>query len=214
MVGFDLHVITRRDRRRGRDHLAVARAALEGGARLVQLRDKKMGARALWEVGRSMRELTRSRGAAFVVNDRVDIALGVEADGVHLGPEDMPIEVARHVLGRQAIIGASVASPVEAQAAEAAGASYVSVGSIFATASKSDAGAPIGTQAIADIKRAVSVPVLAIGGISCENVKAVIDAGADGVAVISAVAEAEDMVAATAALLRAIREARLMREQE
>ncbi len=208
MPDFDVCVITPQPERRGRSHIDIARAALDGGASFIQLRDETVSDRALWEMGWALRRLTRERGATFVVNDRADIALAVEADGVHLGREDLPVESARCIMGRRAIIGASVADSEEARAAEAAGASYVSVGSIFSTASKPDAGAAIGPAAIAEIKAEVGLPVLAIGGINCDNVGAVIEAGADGVAVISAVADAEDMVAAVEHLRRLIGHAR------
>jgi thiamine-phosphate pyrophosphorylase len=186
----------------------VAAAALEGGARVVQLREKSLCDRALWELAREMRRLSRRHGAVLIVNDRVDVALAVEADGVHLGQEDMPAPAARRIMGPEAIIGVSVGSVQEACAAEREGASYVSLGSIFPTGSKTDAGKAVGVGAIAELKHAVGLPVLAIGGINCDNVEAVIRAGADGAAVISAVAEAEDMVEATRELLRRIRGAR------
>lgn len=208
MIEGGLCVITRRVERLGRDHRDVAAAALEGGARLIQVRDKELSTRRLFEVVLDIRPLVRAAGARLVVNDRVDIALAAEADGVHLGDEDLPAAQARRLLGPQAIVGVSVASAAEARAAEAAGASYVSVGSIFATGSKPDAGRPIGAAAIGEIKRAVEVPVLAIGGIRRDNAAEVIRAGADGVAVISAVAEAADMASATAELLRLIGGAR------
>ena len=216
MVEFDLCVITCRgeglkhghmaELRRG--HIEVARAALEGGARLIQLREKRLEGRALWGVAQAMRALTHKYGAALIVNDRVDIALAAEADGVHLGQEDIPLAVARRLLGSEAVIGVSVSSEKEAEAAEKEGASYVSVGSIFPTASKSDAGEAIGVEPLSRIKRVVGLPVLAIGGVNCDNVQAVIRAGADGVAVISAIAEAEDMVEATSRLKSLIAEAR------
>lgn len=206
MSPFPLCVITARVPRLGRDHQQVAQAALVGGAPMVQLRDKELSTVDFLEVAEQMRKLTRDHGATLIINDRWTVAFLVEADGVHLGPEDKPVATVRHLLGPEAVIGASVASVEEAQAAEAAGASYVSVGAIYATPSKADAGEPIGLQPIGDIKRAVTLPVLAIGGITCDNVEAVIRAGADGVAVISAVAEAEDMVGATRALLARIRQ--------
>lgn len=207
MVDYTLCVITSRVPARGRDHQDVARAALEGGAPMIQLRDKDMSTAELVEVARELRALTRAHGAAFIVNDRVDVALAAGADGVHLGIDDLPLSAARRLMGAGAVVGASAANAEEARAAQAAGASYVSVGAIYATASKSDAGAPIGLGPLGEIKRAVAVPVLAIGGITCENVEAVIRAGADGAAVISAVAEAEDMVQATRTLLARIRRA-------
>ncbi len=207
MAEFHLCAITTRCGRLGRSHLEVARGALEGGCRLIQLRDKEMTTAEMVKVAEQMRRLTSEYGAAFIVNDRVDVALAAGADGVHLGPDDMPVQTARRLMGPGAVIGASVANVTEAGAAEAAGASYVSVGAIYVTPSKADAGAPVGVGPIGEIKRTVSVPVLAIGGITCENVTEVVRAGADGVAVISAVCGAEDMAQATRALLARIRQA-------
>jgi len=205
---FDLCVITHQLARLGRDHLAVARAALQGGASMIQLRDKEMTTRALVEVAQELRRLTEQNQTTFIVNDRVDVAQAVGADGVHLGPDDMPVTIARRLLGPKAVIGASVADPGEARAAEAAGANYVSVGAVYPTASKANAGDAVGVRAITSVKRVAGVPVLAIGGINCDNVETVIEAGADGAAVIAAVAEADDMVLATEALLTVIHRAR------
>jgi len=207
MPDWSLCVITRRGAP-GRDHLDIARAALRGGARLIQLRDKEMSGRALLEAARRLADLAQGHGGVLIVNDRLDVALAAGADGVHLGEEDLPIAAARRVLGDEAIIGASVANAQQAAEAEAAGATYVSVGSVFPTGSKADAGEPIGLAAVREVKRKVRLPVLAIGGISRDNVTEVIRAGADGVAVISAVASADDMERATAELLRLIADAR------
>jgi len=207
MPDWSLCVITRRGAP-GRDHLDIARAALRGGARLIQLRDKEMSGRALFEAARRLADLAHGHGGVLIVNDRLDVALAAGADGVHLGEEDLPIAAARRVLGDEAIIGASVANAQQAAEAEAAGATYVSVGSVFPTGSKADAGEPIGLAAVREVKRKVRLPVLAIGGISRDNVTEVIRAGADGVAVISAVASADDMERATAELLRLIADAR------
>jgi thiamine-phosphate diphosphorylase len=208
MLDFNLCVITQRVEHLNRGHLDVARAALRGGVRMIQLRDKSLPDRELCEVAREMKRLARESGAVLIVNDRSDIALATGADGVHLGQGDIPIEAARRILGGEAVIGASVADPSEAGEAEEQGASYVSVGSVFATTSKADAGGPIGIAPIVEIKRATRLPVIAIGGISLDNVVSVIRGGADGVAVISAVAEAEDMVVAASELRRLVAEAR------
>jgi thiamine-phosphate diphosphorylase len=205
---FDLCVITSRSARFGRGHLDVAQAALDGGCRFLQLRDKELSSRALLDLGRQMRQLCREYQAVFVVNDRLDIAFAAEADGVHLGQDDLPIAEARRLLGPKAIVGASASTAEAARRAEAEGASYLGVGPVYATASKDNAGAAIGLSPISDIKANISLPVLAIGGINRDNMSAVIGAGADGVAVISAVSEAEDMVSATAGLIEAIRAAR------
>jgi len=203
-AGYELCLITRAVRRLGRSHLAVAQAALLGGARFLQFREKEMTAREMLAAARSLRQLTRDFGARFVVNDRVDIALAVGADGVHLGEVDLPIPVARRLLGRSATIGASVATVEAAQAAQAAGADYLGVGPIYPTGSKADAGAAIGLEPLRRIADAVDLPVLAVGGITVANAAEAIRAGAAGVAVISAVSDAEDMVSATEALLEAV----------
>jgi thiamine-phosphate pyrophosphorylase len=208
MARFDLCVITAHAERPRRGHVDVARAALEGGATMIQLREKDLSTRALLELAEQIGALTREHSAAFVVNDRVDVALAAEADGVHLGMEDMPIATARRLLGAERLIGASVDDPADARRAEAAGADYLGVGPVFATGSKADAGDPIGLGPIGEIKRAVSIPVLAIGGLTCDNVENVIRAGADGIAVISAVTEAADMVAATRALRDCVQKTR------
>jgi len=208
MVSYDLCVVTRDVENLQRGHLEVARAALAGGATMIQLREKNLSGRALLALAETLRELTRAHGATFIVNDRVDIALASGADGVHVGHEDIPVAAARRILGADAIIGASVDNVPDAQAAEAAGASYLGVGPVYPTGSKADAGAAIGVGRVGEVAAAVSIPVLAIGGLTCDNVHAAIEAGADGAAVISAVAEADDMEDAARLLVRCIRAAR------
>jgi len=210
---YGLYVIT--ERRQGRSHADVARAALASGARAVQLRDKEMPVRDLLTVAEELREICAKAGALFIVNDRLDVAMASQADGVHFGPDDMPVAAARRALvgcgRRRFIIGASVATVEEAQQAVADGADYVSVGSMFVTGTKPDAGAPVGLQRLAEIRRAVSLPVAAIGGITVDNVAQVMRAGADAPAVISAVSRAHDMEAATRDLARIIDETRQAR---
>jgi thiamine-phosphate diphosphorylase len=201
-------VITEARAELGRTHQQVAGAALSGGARLIQLREKRLGDRKLLEVARELRLITREAGAALIINDRLDIALASRADGVHLGPDDLPVAAARKLAGEELIIGASVSNLEEAQAAAEAGATYLGVGSVYATGTKADAGAPVGLEPVREIKKAVSLPVLAIGGITAANAAEVIGAGADGVAVVTAVSEAEDMAAATRELLAAVDRAR------
>jgi thiamine-phosphate pyrophosphorylase len=215
MPTYDLCVITRNVAHLNRTHLDVARAALAGGATIIQFRDKQLDSRALFDLALQLRQLARAHGATFIVNDRVDIALASDANGVHLGQTDLPVAVARQLMGPpRSLIGCSASSPAEAEEAEAAGASYLGVGPIYVTGSKPDAGEAIGAAAIAQIRRAVRIPLLAIGGITCQNVAEVIAAGADGIAVIAAVAEAPDMVAAAADLRRCVQEARRARNPE
>ena len=175
-------------------------AALAGGAGAIQLRGKHLTTRALLEVGTAMRDLCRRHDALFIVNDRVDVALALEADGAHLGEDDLPLAVARRLLGPAAIIGASYATPELARAAEADGADYLGIGPVYATGSKADAGEAIGVAGLRAIVQATRLPVVGIGGIGLDNVTEVMAAGAVGVAVISAVVAAEDITAAAAAL--------------
>ncbi|MCG0278758.1 MAG: thiamine phosphate synthase [Thermanaeromonas sp.] len=203
-VQYDLYVITSSELSRGRETLEVVQAALAGGATIIQLREKNWPARKLVEVGREIRKLTKEAGAGFIVNDRLDIALALEADGVHIGQEDLPVDVARRLLGPGKILGVSVGSVEEAKEAVAQGADYLGVGSIFATASKTDAGPPVGVELIRQIKKEVNVPVVGIGGINLSNAAQVIEAGADGVAVISAVVSAEDIKSAARSLLKIV----------
>jgi thiamine-phosphate pyrophosphorylase len=191
-----LHVLTDREWSRGRDMLTVATAALDGGATVIQLRDKHASTRTLIEEGLALRALTRQRGALLIVNDRVDVALAVEADGAHVGQEDLPPVMARRLLGSGRILGVSAATIQEAREAVVAGADYLGVGPIFATATKADAGPATGTRLLSECAREFSLPLIAIGGITVENAAQVIQAGATGIAVITAVVHAEDITGA------------------
>lgn len=202
-MGYDLYVITDAAIGRGRSHAEQARLAVEGGADVVQLRDKTLSSRGLLATAREMRAVTRDAGALFVVNDRLDIALAAGADGVHLGQDDLPVAAARSIAPSGFIVGVSVGSPAEAAVAAAGGADYVALSPTFATGSKADAGPGRGLDMLRTVRSAVSVPLLAIGGIGPENVGEVIGAGADGVAVISAVVGQED-AAGAARRLRAL----------
>jgi thiamine-phosphate pyrophosphorylase len=205
---YDLYVITDPVLSRGRSHVEIARAALEGGADAVQLRDKSATAFNLGLAAREIQPLARKFGAVFVVNDRVDVALLADADGAHVGPDDLPAREARKLLPRPRILGVSAGSPEEAKRAARDGADYLGVGPVFPTATKPDAGEPLGVDRLAAIARAVPIPVVAIGGITVENVGQVFAAGAAGAAVVSAVAAAGDVAAAARALKRRIAETR------
>jgi thiamine-phosphate pyrophosphorylase len=211
MVDWDVYLVTQASLSAGRSTPEIVEAAIEGGVGVVQLREKDRSARERYEIGREVRELTREAGVTFVVNDRVDLAQALDADGVHLGDDDLPVQVARDLLGSEAIIGRSVATVGEATAAEAAGADYLGVGVVYRTESKDDvpeANHGIGPERVAEIAAAVDVPMVGIGGITVENADEVIAAGADGVAVISAITAAEDPTAATEALGEAVRRGR------
>lgn len=195
-MGYDLYVITDETVGRGRSHAELAAQAVDGGADVIQLRDKRLPAPDLLEAATAVRKITRDSGALFIVNDHLDLALRVGADGVHLGAADIPLPEARSLSPPGFIIGASVGSVAGALRAEAAGADYVALSPTFATGSKSDAGPGLGLSVLSAIGAAVSVPLIAIGGINAGNVADVIAAGADGVAVISAVVGVDDLTAA------------------
>jgi thiamine-phosphate pyrophosphorylase len=185
-----LYVIT--DEHSGGGHLAIARAALRGGASIVQLRDKSTPLRQLLDVAHELRRLTREHNALFFINDRIDVALLCQSDGVHLGPDDCPVALARGALGPHFLIGASCGDTQEAQLAEHAGADYIGAGDIFGTATKLDAGAPIGLDGLRQITDATRLPVAAIGGLSRTTIRSVVAGGAAMACVISAIAKAGD----------------------
>ena len=203
-----LHVLTDREWSRGRDMLSVASAALDGGATVIQLRDKIASTRVLIEEGLALRALTRERGALLIVNDRVDVALAVEADGAHVGQDDMPAGLARQLLGADRILGVSAANMEEAEEAVAGGADYLGVGPIFPSLGKADAGPATGGELLTELARRYTTPLVAIGGITAENATEVVRAGACGVAVITAVVYAEDITAASRQLRLAVDTAR------
>ena len=193
---FDLYVVTDSQLSRGRSDAEVARLAFEGGADVVQLRMKNADGREMLEQARLIRGYADEMCKLFIVNDRVDIAMASGADGVHLGQTDMPVEDARRIMGDDAIIGVSVDDAEQAIAAAEGGADYVGVGAIFRTATKPDAAQGLGLGAIYQVREAVDIPVVAIGGINRGNIQDVIRAGADAAAVVSAVVAQDDVRAA------------------
>jgi len=207
-MDLTLYVVTDIALSHHRSQLDVVRAALAGGATAVQLRDKSSNGRQLVETGRALLELTRAAGALLIVNDRVDVAVAIDADGVHVGQDDLAAADARKMMGPNKIVGVSAATADEARKAERDGADYIGAGTVFATASKRDAGAPIGTSGLSRIAAAVRIPTVAIGGINAANAAACIDAGAVGVAVISAVVSADDITGAAKRLREVVEAAK------
>lgn len=183
-------------------HLQLAELAIAGGADTIQLRQKTGSTRALIETARQIQGLCRKAGATFIVNDRVDVAIAAGADGVHLGQDDFPIPLARSLLGEGAIIGGSAGTLEEAQKCLTEGADYVGFGPVYETTSKNDAGPVAGLELLKEIAGRIPLPIVAIGGITTENMTDVIKAGAHGIAVISAVCCQEDPKEATRCLCR------------
>ncbi len=193
---YDLYVITDEGLSRGLGHAEIARRAIAGGADVIQLRDKRLGGRGLLGPALEIREMTKKAGVLFIVNDRLDVALACGADGVHLGQEDLPARLVRPLCPPGFILGVSAGTLEEALKAEEDGADYVGLGPICPTGSKSDAGPACGFDVIRDVKKRLSIPVIAIGGIGPGNVNDIIASGADGVAVISAVVSQDDVAGA------------------
>lgn len=176
---------------KGRGHLEVLAQALEGGADAVQLRDKNASREALIAVGKTLKALCMKWGALFIVNDRLDVAEALEADGVHIGQSDLPVATVRSLLGEKMLLGVSTHSLDQAVSAEAGGADYIGVGPIFPTPTKPDY-PPVGCQLISQVRGRVHIPFVAIGGIDLSTVDKVLGAGADSVAVVRAVVAQED----------------------
>jgi thiamine-phosphate diphosphorylase len=202
-----LCLILDQDQLRVSPEQAMSRTCL-AGVRFFQYRNKKGSRKSVFETSGQLAKIAREAGATFIVNDHVDIALAVDADGVHLGQDDLPIEQARKVLGPGKLIGISTHSPEQARDAERRGADYIGFGPIFSTSTK-DAGTAQGLTNLRVIRQTVTIPIIAIGGIKNDTVKDVIRAGADGVAIISAILSADDIVAAASEIIKNISEASL-----
>lgn len=204
---FDLatYLITDRALCGSRGVIAVVEAAIAGGVSIVQLRDPQGKTRMLVEQARALVALLRPAGIPLIVNDRVDVALAADADGVHVGQLDMSVDDVRALLGPDRIVGLSISSLAQLQRARLEGVDYLGVGPIFATQTKPDAAAPIGLAGFAEIVARAQVPVAAIGGMHQGNAGQTVRAGAAGVAVVSAICAAADPAAAARELTRCVR---------
>jgi len=204
-IDLRLNAIVDPERAGSHDLVDLARRVAAGGATLVQLRDKRSETRAMVEKARAIKAALAPFEVRFVVNDRIDVALAALADGVHIGPDDMAVEDARRLLGRDAIIGLSIKTAAEAEAAPVALIDYAGIGGVYTTLSKQQKAAPIGTEGFSRVaavlrRRVPQLPLCGIAGIDAGNAAAVIAAGADGIAVISALSLAPDPAAAAAEL--------------
>jgi thiamine-phosphate pyrophosphorylase len=191
-----LYVIMDTQVLKGRPHVETASQVIRGGAAVIQLRDKVLSRKELLPVARQLKSLCAEHGVLFIVNDYLDVALATDADGLHLGQDDLPVGVARRLLAVDKILGCSARTVSDAVSAESEGADYVAVGSVYPTTSREGA-MVVGLERMRQIRRAVSLPLVAIGGINRDNAAGVIAAGASAVAVISAVLQGRDIEAAT-----------------
>ena len=196
MIDYSLYLVTDETLAGTRGVETVVRAAVAGGVTLVQVREKHGDRQKFLAHTRMLAAWLRTAGVPLIVNDSVEIALAVDADGVHVGQGDMPCAEVRRLVGPQKIIGVSVGSVAEARQAERDGANYLGISPIFATPTKPDAPPPVGLEGLRAIRAAVRLPLVAIGGIHASNAAQILAAGADGIAVVSAIMSASDPTAA------------------
>ena len=200
-VDFNLYLITNRNGTRGRGLVPVVEEALLGGVKAVQLREKDLSSRDLYTTAYDLRKLTARYGARLFINDRVDIALAVDADGVHLGSASIPVHRARRILGREKFIGVSCHNTVSAISAQDQEADFITFGPVFPTPSKAAYGDPSGVEKLSAVAKMLDIPVFALGGVNRKNAPRVMAAGAHGIALISAVMAADDPREVTRSLL-------------
>ncbi len=206
-IDYSLYLVTDRGLSKGRPTLDIVRSAVQGGVTCVQVREKECSTLDFIEQAQSIKEYLQSKGVPLIINDRVDVALAVKADGVHLGQTDMPLDMAKNIIGDSMIIGISAESLEDAIAAEKGGADYLGVSPIYATPTKTDTAPPLGLEGLQTIRKRVSLPLVGIGGLNRDNAAAVIRHGGDGVAVVSAIVAADDPMQAADELKHLIDEA-------
>lgn len=192
MIDYSLYLVTDRSLSKGRSTAEIVAAAVAGGVSCIQLREKSCGTREFMNEALALQPLLKSRDIPLIINDRLDIALAIEADGVHLGQSDMPIGMARKIAGDSLIIGISAESVDDALRAEQEGADYIGISPVFSTPTKTDIAPPLGLEGVRQIRALVDIPLVGIGGIHSDNAESVLAAGADGIAVVSAIVSAAD----------------------
>ncbi len=201
----DVYPVTCEGLSQGRSNLQVLEAVIQGGSNIIQLREKDYPKKDLYNLALKFKEITSRAGVLLIINDHVDIALGVEADGVHLGQEDLPVQVARK-LAPELLIGASTHSLEQALQAEKNGADYINIGPIFSTKTKEGMGRSLGPEAISEISPQIKVPFTVMGGINEDNIEQVLAKGARRVAMVTAITKAADIAAKVKSLKEKIRQ--------
>ncbi len=207
-IDYSLYLITDRDIIKDRYLKECIEEAIKGGVTIVQIREKDASTREFYNIAKEVKEVTDKYNIPLIINDRLDIALAVDAAGVHLGQSDMSIEVARKILGEEKIIGISAGNLEEALEAEKSGADYLGIGAIFYTGTKKDIDEPIGLEGLKEIINKIKIPSVAIGGINKDNTEDVIKTGVNGISVISAILGYEDTKKASEELLSKLSKSR------
>ncbi len=200
-INYELYLITDRRFLKRRELKKVIEDAILGGVTIVQVREKNISTREFFKVAKEVKEVTDYYKVPIIINDRLDIAQAIDADGVHLGQKDMPLNIARKILGKDKLIGISVGNVKEALEAENNGADYLGIGTIFPTGSKKDVDAIIGIDGLSQVKNSISIPSVAIGGINKTNFKDVLKTGVEGISVISAILDENNIKLAANNLL-------------
>ena len=207
-IDYSLYLVTDRELCRG-EFLEFIESAIKGGVSVVQLREKDASSAEFYNMALELRKLTSSYCVPFIINDRLDIALAVDADGLHIGQSDMPLEVARRLLGSEKIIGVSASCVEEAKLALEGGADYLGVGAVFPTGTKGDADS-VSIDELRRIKGSVDIPVVAIGGIKEANAHVPLSAGIDGISVVSAIVSSENPFDSSRRLLEIVKSSKNM----
>ena len=208
-INYYVYLVTDRGLSRGRSTLEILQSAVRGGVTCVQLREKNCPIREFIEQANSAKAYLSAHAIPLIINDRLDVAQAVGADGVHLGQSDMPLNVAREIVKDSMIIGISAESLQDAIEAETGGADYIGVSPIYGTPTKTDTAPPLGLEGLREIRKAVRIPLVGIGGLTKDNAGEVIKHGADGVAVVSAIVSADDPELATRELLKTVTRTRI-----
>lgn len=191
-IDYSLYLVTNRELSRGRNILSVVKSAVNGGVSCVQLREKKCSTLEFIEHALHLKGFLNRHNIRLIINDRLDVAIAVGADGVHLGQKDMPFHMAKKIVKNTMIIGISAECLDDAVQAEKEGADYIGLGPIYATATKTDTGKPLGLKGFNEIRKKIKIPIVAIGGLNHTNAASVIKSGADGIAVVSAIVSADN----------------------
>jgi len=192
-INYSLYLVTDRSFLGNKSLKEAVREAIEGGTTFIQIREKDVSTREFYKIALEVKEVTDYYKVPLVINDRLDIAQAIDADGVHLGQSDMPLQIARKILGKNKLIGISVENVKEAQVAEKNGADYVGVGTVFYTGTKKDINKPIGLEGLRTVCSSIKIPKVAIGGINKDNLRSILSTGVDGAAVVSAILGEKDI---------------------
>ena len=195
-IDYSLYLVTDRRNKTTEEFLKIIEESIQGGVTVVQLREKDTPTKEFYQIAIKLKEITQKYKIPLIINDRIDIALAIECEGVHLGQDDMPVEIARKILGKDKLIGVSAHNIEEAKKAVLDGADYIGSGAVFPTSTKNDA-SDVPIEKLKDITNSINIPTVAIGGIKSENIKQLENTNISGISVVSAIMESENPIKAS-----------------